>query len=367
MRACPSQLVRETAAFVASLRDSHVSVDAAACKEAAAFLHTLLRGSAHSRQSISHAWCNANGLHPSSSSPHALEWIFLVDTLNFCFWTPRAVEPFTVLYKSTPYTGYWALCAAVNRAIDEQIPITDPHFMTTVDHQTLSHIFRSATSTPIPLLEQRVHVLNQAGHVLETNFNSSVLFLIQSAHASSQKLIQLLVSNFQSYDDSFPFDALSTSESYQLPATEQSRPPKLCFFKRAQILVADIWACFASSNKHHFDDIHQLTMFADYRVPQILVWLNALKYTDSLMSDLKSQLELQSGSRREIEIRACSIHAVELIRNELQLLQSQTVVQQHNPVQINSVLIDFLLWDYATAHKDKLNQVPIHHVKSVYY
>lgn len=27
-------------------------------------------------------------LHPKPSDKHALEWIFVVDTLNFCFWTP---------------------------------------------------------------------------------------------------------------------------------------------------------------------------------------------------------------------------------------------------------------------------------------
>lgn len=31
---------------------------------------------------------NNPGLHPSSNDPKAVEWIFLLDTLNFCFWTP---------------------------------------------------------------------------------------------------------------------------------------------------------------------------------------------------------------------------------------------------------------------------------------
>ena len=48
------------------------------------------------------------------------------------------------------------------------------------------------------------------------------------------------------------------------------------FYKRAQILVADLWAAFGcqtSSDNGHFAsfvDISRLTMFADYRVPQIL-------------------------------------------------------------------------------------------------
>lgn len=31
---------------------------------------------------------NNGDLHPCKSDPKAVEWIFLLDTLNFCFWTP---------------------------------------------------------------------------------------------------------------------------------------------------------------------------------------------------------------------------------------------------------------------------------------
>jgi hypothetical protein len=37
------------------------------------------------------------------------------------------------------------------------------------------------------------------------------------------------------------------------------------FWKRAQILVADIWACFEGKGLGTFHDIDSLTMFADYR------------------------------------------------------------------------------------------------------
>lgn len=31
---------------------------------------------------------NNPDLHPTKSDPRAVEWIFILDTLNFCFWTP---------------------------------------------------------------------------------------------------------------------------------------------------------------------------------------------------------------------------------------------------------------------------------------
>lgn len=27
-------------------------------------------------------------LHPKPDDPNAIEWIFVLDTMNFCFWTP---------------------------------------------------------------------------------------------------------------------------------------------------------------------------------------------------------------------------------------------------------------------------------------
>ena len=64
----------------------------------------------------------------------AISWIFLVDTLNFSFWSDNElmqiptpipasfkmppIEKYTVIYNQIPYTGYWAMCAAINRAID---------------------------------------------------------------------------------------------------------------------------------------------------------------------------------------------------------------------------------------------------------
>lgn len=57
-------------------------------------------------------------LHPKKPlSASTVDWIFLIDTLNFSFWS----EPdkyYKVSYHNETYTGYWSLCAAINRAIE---------------------------------------------------------------------------------------------------------------------------------------------------------------------------------------------------------------------------------------------------------
>ena len=68
--------------------------------------------------------------------------------------------------------------------------------------------------------------------------------------------------------------------------------------------------------------IHDLTMFADYRVPQILHHLRMLIYPPSLVDLLQSHKGLAHGSREEISIRAASIVAVEKVREEIKTLRA---------------------------------------------
>jgi len=48
--------------------------------------------------------------------------VFVIDLLNFSFWSEEAddgeTRKYCVSYASEQWTGYWSLCAAFNRAID---------------------------------------------------------------------------------------------------------------------------------------------------------------------------------------------------------------------------------------------------------
>ena len=74
-----------------------------------------------------------------------------------------------------------------------------------------------------------------------------------------------------------------------------------------------MWGCFEGTGPGYFADIDEITMFADYRVPQVLKYYNAIEYSDDLKSFLKRNALLSSGARYEIEIRAASIVACHVI------------------------------------------------------
>ena len=65
-----------------------------------------------------------------------------------------------------------------------------------------------------------------------------------------------------------------------------------------------------------------------------------------------------------MEIRGCSIHAVELIRQELKHFEMPL---DDEALQVNSTMIDFFLWEYRRRFAADLARIPYHKVRCIYY
>jgi hypothetical protein len=59
-------------------------------------------------------------------------------------------------------------------------------------------------------------------------------------------------------------------------------------------------------------------MFADYRVPQILREFDILIYSEKLAELVDSETELAYSSEYEVEIRALTVYAVDLVLSKIQ-------------------------------------------------
>ena len=86
------------------------------------------------------------------------------------------------------------------------------------------------------------------------------------------------------------------------------------FYKRAQLLASDLALALDGQRLGRFDDIERLTVFADNLVPHVLRVAGVLSYSDALASAIDRGELLAAGSVEEVEIRACAVHAVELLR-----------------------------------------------------
>lgn len=324
-----------------------VAISSAGTKSAAQTIWSLMQQKAYSTQTWS-----SHELHPQVKDEATLNFIFTMNLLNFSFWSELPTDQrFAVEYRGRRWTGYWSLVAALQRALDDGHPITTPsywHDREACPDSQLAHVFRSATDEPIPLLAERIAILREAGAVLDEHFDGTPANVIIAADHSAAALVNLLVTHFPNFRD---------------VATFHGREVKL--LKRAQILVADVWACFDGASFGAFSDIHSaLTMFPDYRIPQMLQGLHCLLYSPRLEGRIARGELLSPGETMEVEIRGCSIWCVELIRRE---------IEHHHPEakgQLNAILIDYFLYDTCKEMERKGevdDMLPHHRTRSIFY
>ncbi|XP_011703539.1 PREDICTED: UPF0553 protein C9orf64 homolog [Wasmannia auropunctata] len=285
--------------------------------------------------------------HPKPDDPRAADWIFVLDTLNFSFWTETGAKKWRVNGE----TGYFAFCAAVSRAIDQGKPMWDPKYYSRITQQDAEVIFRGDDDeVGIPLIHNRVKGLREAGKVLLDKYKGTFAECVKSCEGSAKKLLQLIVNEFESYRDEADYEG-----------------HRISIYKRAQILVGDIWACYEGRGLGEFRDIDSIAMFADYRIPQVLVHYGAMRYSNSLMSKLRSDEPLKQGSKEEVEIRACSIEVVERVCDEVRRLIAADSKLDLNPTDVNAIVIDHYLWDYRRQYAEELEHIPFHKTRTIYY
>jgi hypothetical protein len=146
------------------------------------------------------------------------------------------------------------------------------------------------------------------------------LDLVEEAGGSAERLAAMLAAGMPFYDDTG-------------------------FWKRAQIVPNDLALAGVAS----FDDLDRLTIFADNLVPHVLRVDGVLRYEPALAARIDAG-ELLPRGEEEREIRACAVHACELLSSRLGL-----------PPR----LIDVALWSRGQAPQYKA--VPRHRTRTVYY
>ncbi len=78
-------------------------------------------------------------------------------------------------------------------------------------------------------------------------------------------------------------------------------------------------------------------------------------YEESLMDRIAAGTLIPAGSAEEVEIRACAVHAVELIKNEI----------RKTGQPINSSDLDNFLWN--RGQQPHYKAVPRHRTRCVFY
>lgn len=92
-----------------------VAIDMRGTKAAAASIWAQMQ-----QRSYSTATWSQHGLHPTAKNEDTVNFIFVMDLLNFCFWSEKGPdERFAIDYHGRKWTGYNSLVASLRRASEE--------------------------------------------------------------------------------------------------------------------------------------------------------------------------------------------------------------------------------------------------------
>jgi hypothetical protein len=266
-------------------------------------------------------------------------YLLALEALNFCFWddAPR----WRVTYRGASHDGYWALAAALHRAIREDgTPVWDAALLAEMTAERSAHLLRGEGS-PVPLLEARAAHLREAGSVLLSRWEGEFANLIEECGGRAAVLVRRIVEEFPSFRDEAEW-----------------RGKRVVFYKRAQICVADLARMVPHHPLGRLEGLHRLTAFADYKVPQVLRKEGILVFAETLAERVARGEELAAGSEEEVEIRAATIWGCEWIARAL----ARAGAPGTEPPTAAGV--DYLLW---SAGQDKTGLPPYHRTRTIYY
>lgn len=142
-------------------------------------------------------------LNPRETGDQTVRWLFTVSSLNFCFWLDNN-EAYTVEVNGKTYSGYWALCAGILRGQQMGVDLTNQSYVAS-DAFTLESLRQCFPNTKsgreVPLLQRRFEILKEDAKVLTSRYGGDIINLITQCNNSALTLVQLVASEFPSFDD----------------------------------------------------------------------------------------------------------------------------------------------------------------------
>jgi hypothetical protein len=340
-----AQPLLHSAAYVAG-RAKHVSIDLAALKNLAADLgHNLSTGDGASHW-LESAPALVKNYFESLSLENRLLYLTVFHTIGFCYWAEQESKPWTIeleeeeeeeVLSKREYNGAMALLVSMASNAD----FLNLEYLASLNLEQFKTLLAGQASKNIDslaLLKERHEFIVALAQKLSSENYLQVL-LLQLAKTSAKDLALKFANELPGYLDMAQYNG-----------------KEIFFLKRAQLLASDLNHALVSSGATAIYKVEELTAFADYKLPQLLRHYQVLNYDASLAQRIDEQIELAQGSAEEVEIRAATIVAVELIRQELEKLG----------LACSAAAIDNQLWQLSQK-LDKTKVKPYHRCKTVFY
>ena len=273
-------------------------------------------------------WSQYDNFFKNFSEKELIIFSIILESLNFCFWPNYN---WTKTYKKKEYKGSDALlftlisaveCGKLKLNIDDLCSISKDEFI---------ELFKSNDELPI-LMDERYESFSSSMNVIKKdNKFWEKLYLINK----DIELEMFISKNFSSFNDYVEY-----------------KNKKIVFNKRCRLLVSDMFYV-SKIIKNNIGNIDNIKGCSDYSLPRYFREIGLFCYTNELSNLIDNEIELKYGSEYEVEIRAATIYALELIKIEL----------KKKNIKINSIELDNILW-----HISRNNRISKpHHTISIYY
>jgi hypothetical protein len=225
---------------------------------------------------------------------------------------------FQVDYEGQHSSDSDAMFACLNRAMNNGIPILDGAFLAKVSLSDLEKIF--AGNIEMPMLQEKMDVLHQVGSMLAEKYDGRFHNFIKSCppklYDNGDGLVERLATEFPRFNDVSQYDG-----------------HEIKFYKLAQLGLWFACITYHNSGPVRLNDIEKMTSFPDYIVPVALRVLGITSYSPALEHAINTYRLIPRNSPQEVEIRAHSIYATALLReeiNKIRLPNLQVIIPQVN-------------------------------------
>ena len=229
-------------------------------------------------------------------------------------------------------------------------PLADGAFLANLTAADLrERVFPSAASAgPLPLLELRTQSLNEVGKML-TSMGTSPIALVDSA-ASAIDFVATVTAACPLYSDIATWT----------PKGDGGDAITVAFHKRAQ-LCASMLGAFGVKQ---FAGLGDLTVFADYRLPQLFRATGVFELSDRLAGVIERGEPVVEGSREELELRAATVVAGEKLRAAIEKRMQEAA---GDGARCHANVLDYVLWKLAVKRDVEGSLPPFHRTRTHAY
>lgn len=260
-------------------------------------------------------------VYPQSDDATFIQFIGVMNALNYCFFNPSEGEKFAVYWRGATWGGATGLCAALQRALDNGDNILDVGRLGELTITEAEGIF-SSDGGALPLLRERVAYLNSLSASL-AKYQGSFAEMVKECNYDATEIIAHLVTEFAAYGGDSCMDP-ETKEWYR-------------FDKRARLfcLIYEGRARSSAGKLPTLENIDQVGAPVDYQLPRMLRDRGVLVYGEELSRKVDNGVLIPAGSEEELTLR---------LSTEAAIGELLVGINAQREKKISMVELDFALW-----------------------